>query len=316
VITTEFDKSEWYPASRNNPCLICGKTSWCSLSGTGDIAICRREANGAISTKIDRSGVEYHIHTVTGQSNLRERGFSKPKIQARIAPLELRDQVYTFLLNEMPLDPKHYRDLLDRTFDLMDIERALYATLSHEKSYEIAEKCIKKFGEEVCAQIPGLAFFTINKQKLWQLVTLDVSALAIPSRNKDGLIQAIKLRPDWDEPDRKYIYWSSRYCDGPSAESSVHVPIFKNRFVDLIRVTEGELKADLATLKTHVTTLSVPGVQSWRLALPVLKKFNADQIRLAFDMDSISNPKVAKSLYDAFLGFKEAGLRVEVESWQ
>jgi hypothetical protein len=83
------------------------------------------------------------------------------------------------------------------------------------------------------------------------------------------------------------------------------------------RVTEGELKADVATALDPgcILTLSVPGVAAWRSAVPVLSSIRACIVRLAFDRDAWTNPHVARALRDAAAGFEAAGFNTELERW-
>jgi hypothetical protein len=42
--------------------------------------------------------------------------------------------------------------------------------------------------------------------------------------------------------------------------------------LEVIRMTEGELKADVATVLTGILTLSIPGVSAWRAVIRVLEQ--------------------------------------------
>lgn len=80
-----------------------------------------------------------------------------------------------------------------------------------------------------------------------------------------------------------------------------------------IWVTEGPLKADLASdhiaqaFKNEIATVgdtvvAIPGVNNWRMVLPLLKKMGVKRVNLAFDMDAISN----KTVFDQLQAFKIA----------
>ena len=43
-----------------------------------------------------------------------------------------------------------------------------------------------------------------------------------------------------------------------------------------MRITEGELKADIAYVASGVPTISFPGVDSWRVVVPVLRELNVN----------------------------------------
>jgi len=80
-------------------------------------------------------------------------------------------------------------------------------------------------------------------------------------------------------------------------------------------LTEGELKADVATALSGLLTVSIPGVAMWRKALPVLQHLQARQVLLAFDADWRSNPHVAYALGQAAFALVKAGYEVQVEDW-
>jgi hypothetical protein len=86
---------------------------------------------------------------------------------------------------------------------------------------------------------------------------------------------------------------------------------------DRVRLTEGELKADVTTCldPARILTVSVPGVSTWRTSLRILKDLAPRTVRLAFDADAWTNPHVARALADAFAGLEAAGFDVEIERW-
>src|SRR5205814_2356408 len=67
------------------------------------------------------------------------------------------------------------------------------------------------------------------------------------------------------------------------------------RAARVMRITEGELKADVAAALSGVLTISVPGVSAWRGALSVLRTLAPARVVLAFDADAATNPHVARA---------------------
>ena len=83
-----------------------------------------------------------------------------------------------------------------------------------------------------------------------------------------------------------------------------------------VRITEGELKSDIAFLLGGVRTVSVPGVGAWRSALPVLRALGARRVLLAFDADAGRKPVVARALYALCWALQaESGVEVALEQW-
>lgn len=82
-----------------------------------------------------------------------------------------------------------------------------------------------------------------------------------------------------------------------------------------VRLTEGELKADVATALSGVLTIALPGVGYWRHAEPVLRAVGATEVVLAFDADARRNKSVAFNLRNAAEGLAQAGFAVRLEVW-
>jgi hypothetical protein len=139
--------------------------------------------------------------------------------------------------------------------------------------------------------------------------------LLIPVRNLDGHIVALKVRADAPGEGAKYTTISSAKHGGPSPGAQVHVPRHDGLRGETIRLTEGELKADVATVLSGVLTISVPGVAMWRKVLPVFEALQPQRVLVAFDADWRTNPHVAHALGQAAFALVKAGYAVQVEDW-
>lgn len=139
---------------------------------------------------------------------------------------------------------------------------------------------------------------------------------------------------------KRYYWFSSanKECGtGPGSPAPVHVSIpsfqlqswqvgeqMKTRTVWL---GEGPLKGDIAVdlivelydqIELHdigTTILSLPGVGSWRLAIPLLEEMGVEQVNICFDMDAITNPYVKKHLMEAAKELKSRGYRGNIVLW-
>lgn len=94
------------------------------------------------------------------------------------------------------------------------------------------------------------------------------------------------------------------------------MPLFGGVRGNTIRLSEGELKSDIATVRSAILTISIPGVAMWRKALPVLQSLQASQVLLAFDADWRTNPHVAQSLGQVAIALVKDGYEVQVEDWE
>jgi len=101
----------------------------------------------------------------------------------------------------------------------------------------------------------------------------------------------------------------------------------KIRKASSVWITEGALKADIAA--EHITKvyaekeleeigstiLAIPGVNTWRSVIPLLKTMDTKHINIAFDMDAMENPKVAFHLKQLALELKNNGFTANVVLW-
>lgn len=104
---------------------------------------------------------------------------------------------------------------------------------------------------------------------------------------------------------------SSKTHGGPGPGAQVHVPLHTGGR-ETVRITEGELKGDVATVLSRILTISIPGVGNWQTALPVLEALQPRQVLLAFDSDWRKNSHVALALAFALL---RARYRLFTEDW-
>src|SRR5262249_14675540 len=92
----------------------------------------------------------------------------------------------------------------------------------------------------------------------------------------------------------------------------VHVPLGVTACARA-RLTEGELKADVATALSGMPTISAPGVCNWSLAVPVLKALGVGAVLLALDQDHKAGTLAA--IEQALYGLTREGFDVSVEWW-
>jgi hypothetical protein len=129
------------------------------------------------------------------------------------------------------------------------------------------------------------------------------------------LIRAIKIRADRATEKNRYTWLSSKSFGGASPGAPVHVPLYDGN-TETVRITEGELKADISTVLSGMLTISMPGVSNWKSVLPVISEIAPRCVHLAFDADKIRNRHVARAQSELFHELKRLGYRVEVESWK
>jgi DNA primase len=207
----------------------------------------------------------------------------------------------------------HRQALRQRGLPDVAIVRCGYRTLPRDGRAALARRLVARCGPDTCARVPGLWVDTQGTRRWWTLA--GAPGLLIPVRNIDNRIVALKVRADSAGEGPKYTYLSSRMHNGPGPGAPVHVSLHAFSLEVPVRLTEGELKADVATAFSGVLTIAVPGVTLWRQALPILAALQPTQVLLAFDSDWRHNPYVARALAQATQALVEAGYTVGVETW-
>lgn len=304
----------WRHVSHSDLCPICGRPDWCSISADGTWVLCRRIDTGAGLHKVDKAGADYWLYRRDGHEPYRRSTGelpSQPQAE-RADPLTL-DSVYRTLLATLPLSPSHRQALRQRGLSDREMVRRGYRTLPPHSRATRARQMVEHFGAEVCARIPGLYRAARGSQQWWSLAGLP--GLLIPVRDLDGRIVALKVRADHPGEGPKYTYLSSTKHGGPGPSAPVHVPLYGLSPGGPVRLTEGELKADVTTVLSGVLAIAVPGVMLWRQALPLLAVLQPTRVLLAFDADWRQNPHVARALAQATQALVEAGHPVGVETW-
>ncbi|HDR8447312.1 TPA: DUF3854 domain-containing protein, partial [Bacillus cereus] len=94
-----------------------------------------------------------------------------------------------------------------------------------------------------------------------------------------------------------------------------------------VMITEGAMKADLVAdllperfnkeelSEIGTTVLAIPGVNAWRITMPVLKDMGVENVYLAFDADLVENQKVRKALIDFATKLKTEDYNVIIAAW-
>ncbi|MGH2721621.1 MAG: DUF3854 domain-containing protein, partial [Actinomycetota bacterium] len=301
--------ASWRNVRRGEPCAICGKPDWCSRSDDGAWALCRRIDAGGRGG-VDRSGAEYWLHPLGASSPRPPEVPSKPQ-PSRAEPADL-DRVYRAVLGALTLATEHGTQLRGRGLDDQAIGEGMYATLPPRGRAALARRVLERFPARLLGTVPG---FCLREGASGPYLSFAGPAgLLVPVRDVGGRVVALKVRRDEPGDGGKYVYVSSTSQGGPSPGAPVHVPPWHGP-TRQVRVTEGELKAHVATRLSGTLTISVPGVSAWRGALPVLQALTPQRILLAFDADASANPHVARATEATADALVHEGYEVALETW-
>lgn len=200
-----------------------------------------------------------------------------------IAPLEERHVVYSELLNLLHLDSDHIENLTARGLPLQYIAEKRYRSVpTEDEAVEITKKLLS-----MGLSIKGVPGFYKNDQGDWTFLTH--GGYFIPVRDYEGKIQGLQIRCN-RASGKRYIWFSSRkYNEGTRAKSWAHIARGHKEF---LIITEGPLKADVASYFSGATFIGVPGVNAIQgivEAINSIPRKYRQQIYVAYDMDLKTN---------------------------
>ena len=215
-----------------------------------------------------------------------------PQTQERQpAALQQRHAAYSDMLDHLTLLDRHGENLLERGLSEERIRENGYKSMPEtERGRRLIADLLRSCGHELSG-LPG--FRTYYGE--WTLS--GPNGFLIPVRNKDGLIQGLKIRlDDADTPNRKYRWLSSRGLpNGTRSYSWVHVTGDRSRKRTFL--TEGPLKGDVASfLANDELFLCIGGVNALHGLTDTIRALGVREVVEAMDMDQMTNPNVRKAV--------------------
>lgn len=288
-------------------CPVCGRKKFCSITRDGGMVWCTRRPS-AHAHDYGYGTAWVHVLDDAQRASLPEIPAPRPTIKR--ASVDVRDRAYRAALEVLPLEESHRAALLGRGLSTQAIERAGYASLTTGRA-RAARAMLEAVGDSARA-VPGYILRDDNGRTYPSLG--GAKGIAVPVRDLDGRIVALKLRLDeLDAKGRRYGYATSSFFGGAPAESAVHVPIATHS--RHIAITEGELKADVITELAGALCLSLPGHGMWRRALPFVEAIAPASVAVLLDNDWRTNAEVARSRAQLVEALRAKRLRVHTPEW-
>lgn len=212
------------------------------------------------------------------------------------ASIPERNAVYRALIKRLVLSPRHRASLIDRGLDEDTIETRQYkSTVGWESSRGVCVSLLKEG-----YKLEGIPGFFKDRYGNWVFMTLP--GFFISSQDKEGRIQGFQIRVDdqyrKEKDTAKYLSFSSSgKPEGCSCGALIHVAVPEGKDLQnsTVWVTEGPLKADIASRYTGMPFLGVPGVSVYKQAAEYAAQLDIHHTAVAYDMDIRKNPHVAKA---------------------
>ncbi len=205
------------------------------------------------------------------------------------APIEIKDAVYQAFLQKLVLYQKHRENLLKRGLSNDVIDNKEYkSTLTYDSTEGVCY-LLQKEGYPLKG-VPGF----YEKDGKWVFMTLP--GFLIPVRDVKGRIQAMQIRVDEEVLKKKgdlqkYLWHSSAgKTNGVSSGSPVHI-VMPNKPIqnNTVYITEGPLKADIASYLLEVPFIGIAGVGMYKQAVDVAVNMGVKTAPILFDMDKLEN---------------------------
>ena len=204
--------------------------------------------------------------------------------------LEQRHAAYSEMLSLLTLSDRHRENLHERGLPDEIIERNGYKSMPETESERRLLASLLRCDHELHG-LPG--FYT--KDGTWTLA--GANGFLIPVRNKDGLIQGMKIRLDGDAA-RKYRWLSSRPSrmeNGARSYSWIHVT--GDTTQKRAYLTEGPLKGDIASyFANDALFVCLGGVNAHKGLRETLLSLGVTEVMEAMDMDQFTNPQVRQAI--------------------
>jgi hypothetical protein len=285
----------------------------------GRYAICNREPSDR-QAKGNGGGWVHRLDGYSAAPDPRRPDPSRSgQSAASMAPIDRRNTAYRRLRAATTLHGRHIAELRIRGFAQSEPEARGYRTLPLEGQSRVAKRCVEDDPTQLVG-VPG--FWTASGSDgggYWTLAGRP--GLLIPCLDPQGRIRGYRVRVD-DPPDGsgKYNWFSSGHKPGGTG-SGVHChvsrPLGRPPDDDAVWVTEGEIKADLASERLGAIVVSVPGVDLWSRCLPDLAELLPDggDVVLAFDADWRDKPQVHEALWRLALVCQALDYGLRIALW-
>ena len=205
-------------------------------------------------------------------------------------PLIQRHEVYTDMLSLLTLSAGHRENLRERGLSDDRIDQNQYRSMPQTPE---GRKLLASLLRDAGHDLQGIPGFRTSYGE-WTLS--GPSGFLIPVRDKDGLIQGMKIRLDEGEPGRKYRWLSSRNApNGTRSYSWTHVT--GNTASKRAYITEGPLKGDVASyLDNDALFVCIGGVFALHGLKDTLISLGVTEAVEAMDMDQMTNSQVRRAI--------------------
>lgn len=369
--------------SRNRPCPICGKTDWCGFFESrtgGEMVCCQRSEGGQNVIGYDGRNYVFITRSKTGSSAIYEEegqnlakekewkeqngisGENRKRVYADKAPMRQLtpvdiiepsedhvwlDKCYNTLLDELVLEEKHRKYLLEEGWSNELIDRCRIKSLPEEDYKRIRDNILSKnplrveLGARVSSKIgdlSGVPGFYQNKKGKWTIA--GAGGILFPLFDESHNVFRLRVRLDHVSKGGKYRNLSSYHENEEAEKQGFLMNVYYHGcragnnigfYYDSSRddmycayITEGEKKSILGEEILRAPFINIPGVNSvgklvegevGQRPVDFLKKMGIKILIIAFDADFRTNHAVYLHQQRAISILKEEGFTIGLAEW-
>ncbi|MCH8292526.1 hypothetical protein IH992_15645, partial [Candidatus Poribacteria bacterium] len=272
---TEERATGFIRVTPQNRCPICDSDHYCSFFANMAAVVCMKvESDQSYETGIG-TGYIHQLKDDPSRYRNSHRVFSalttrwssaSQKESSSLAPLSVLNDVYSQLYSKLPLLSTHRQNLTNRGLSPDEIKQLGYVSLPEGLERLPTIKQLTKHHGRKLLSVPG--FYCTRSGQVW---LAGRPGMLIPCRNIDGQIIGNQLRINKEGKGSGKYRWLSatarqRQKGGVSSGTPIHVAKIDEPFrEDRVWITEGILKADIASIKLNETVIGIAGIGSWKL---------------------------------------------------
>lgn len=356
MAVSTFGDCTWYPIRSGQECPVCHKKNGrCSIftdkSGKVILYRCKYvESNRpALNGWYDHLAIELNGDT-PHKININDISYKHEPITEEL--LDIWDKVYRKFreihksLSGSDLSVKHHHNLISRgltdqiikdigCFSIPNNIRISYDNYKCSLKTAIVNELLKSFKPETLIRVPGfrkvdiqgknsyISFKNTMKKNKNSNDFVDIDGFFIPYHDYLGRLVGMQYRlmtPFIDDNGKKirYFWYTSKEisCGNPI---DYHIPA-KITMDDVILITEGALKAKIASEKLGIRSLAEAGVTNYRRLIKELQLIEKHEnkkykILLCLDMDKYSNQDVSSAEISTIAMLKALGYSVTILEW-
>ena len=208
-------------------------------------------------------------------------------IHADRAPDRVLHQTYSTFLSMLTLSETHGKNLLERGLSMEQIQKNGYKSTPVFGFRKLTERLI-----EAGCTVEGVPGFYQEEDGAWSIrFKRKCSGFLIPVRTIEGYIVGMQIRLEYPFDHTKYI-WLSSINDKMGTSSGSPIHFVGNPRDEIVFLTEGPLKGDIASFLSGRSFACVPGVNQYANLpelIAQLKRLRVKMVYETYDMDKLLN---------------------------